>query len=101
MESNGKPVPGDFIRNCRITDQQAEILNENSMNNGYTWVKEDKPIEPKATKEEAEKGQIDGDQGEKATLWAEIDNLVEAGKINKPHHATGISKLKEIINENQ
>ena len=39
--------------------------------------------------------------GEKAELWEAVDILVAGGKIKKPHHATGIDKLKTIIEENK
>lgn len=81
MESKGAPVVGDFIRDARITQDIAEELNSMWKNSGVYWVKP-------ATSED----------DEKAVLWAKIDEMVEAGQLEKkPHPATGIAKLKEIV----
>jgi len=41
------------------------------------------------------------DADSKDDLWEQINKLVEDGKIEKPHHATGDKKLIEIINNNK
>ena len=84
-----KPVVGDYIRSTRITDAQAEILNDNSLTSGYMWVEVKEEIKPKEAKVE----------DEKSKLWDEIDKLVAEGKVKKPHHATGEEKLKKLIEE--
>ena len=90
VTKDGKPVVGDYIRETRITDAQAEILNDNALTSGYMWVEVE--LEEIKSKEAEVKD-------DKAELWEKIDALVVEGKIKKPHHATGIEKLKQIIKE--
>lgn len=86
-------IPGEKIRNCRITDEMAEELNEISLKNGYMYVpgKEEKP------KKEESKGD-DPEQAEKDALWARINDFKDKGLIEQlPHPATGVPKLTALI----
>lgn len=81
LEKEGNPVPGDEIRTVRITEGQAEELNSGWANSGHVYV--------------LAKGQPKDEELDQ--LWAEVNALVEQGKLEAPHPATGAKRLRALI----
>ena len=90
-DEEGRPVKGQRIRGARITEEQAESINSNSLTSGLIYVPE-KDASPVPTSDTDEKP-LDRD-----ALFAKIKALVDVGAIDRmPNVNTGVPKLKVIL----
>jgi len=109
INKKGEPEVGDFIRNVRITQAQADELGLSWKQLGFIFVadKSEEEAKAKAAEEEAKAKakaiiaakELKFDATNIEEVKAKIKALVDAGLIEKPHPATGIEKLNLSINE--
>lgn len=99
VDENGNPVKAERIRSARITDEQAEVLNANSLTSGHMWVR-DKEAEAKikadeeAAKKEAE-AKIKAEKAEKERVKAEKER-VKAEKAEKKRKAKEAEEAEKV-----
>ena len=114
VDEKGNPVKGDRIRGARITEDQAKVLNANSLNSGHMWVR-DKEDEAKikadeeAAKKEAD-AKIKAEKAEKERVKAEKERVKaekaekkrkakEAEEAEKAERTELIEKLEVLVKE--
>ena len=94
-DEEGRPVKGQRIRGARITEEQAESINSNSMTSGliYAPEKDASQVTTSNTDEKSDEKPLDRD-----ALFAKIKALVDVGAIDRmPNVNTGVPKLKVIL----
>ena len=94
VDKDGNPELGELLKTVTLSKRDADLLNRNAMGDegvgfGKFYIEHIEKTEK----------QVEKDERTKENLWKVIDILVSEGKIEKPHHATGVDKLKTIIKE--